>query len=97
MTTSSKANSDGKRPAVRDIVRSALAQFAELSGQEPDRVSGVRKADSGWSVLVDVVDLERVPATTSVLSTYRVDVDADGELTGYERIRRFTRSSIDGR
>jgi hypothetical protein len=82
---------------VRQVVRTALVQFAELSGQEPDRVSGIRPADDGWSLLVDVVDLERVPATTSVMSTYRVDVDENGELTGYERIRRFTRSSVDGR
>ena len=82
---------------MREVVQTALAQFAELSGQVPDRVSGIRPADSGWSILVDVVDLERVPATTSVMSTYRVDVDAQGDLTGYERIRRFTRSSVDGR
>ena len=46
---------------------------------------------------VDVVDVERVPATTSVLSTYRVDTDPEGQLIGYERIRRFTRASTDGR
>jgi len=97
VTTTSKADSNGKRPAVREIVRRGLIQFAELSGQEPDRVSGVRPSEDGWSLLVDVVDLERVPATTSVLSTYRVDVDAHGDLTGYERVRRFTRSSVDGR
>lgn len=95
MTATSKAN--GNQPAMREIVQRGLAQFAELSGQVPDRVSGVRPHEDGWSLLVDVVDLERVPATTSVLSTYRVDVDGSGELTGYERIRRFTRSSVDGR
>jgi len=95
VTATSKAN--GNRPAMREIVQRGLTQFAELSGQVPDRVSGVRPQEDGWSLLVDVVDLERVPATTSVLSTYRVDVDGSGELTGYERIRRFTRSSVDGR
>jgi hypothetical protein len=82
---------------MREVVERAVRQFVELNGQEPERVSGVRSVDSGWSLLVDVVDLERVPSTTSVLSTYRVDADARGDLTGYERIRRFTRSSIDGR
>jgi hypothetical protein len=46
-------------------------------------------------VLVDVVELERVPSTTSVMATYRVDIDASGDLTGYERLRRFTRGSVD--
>jgi hypothetical protein len=90
-------DSDGARPAIADIVAKALRQFVELNGQTPDRVSGLRRADDGWSILVDVVDLERVPATTSVLSTYRVDVDGAGTLIGYERIRRFTRASVDNR
>lgn len=82
---------------LKDIVGVLVSEFAELNGQPVDRVSGVRRADSGWSVLIDVVDIERIPSTTSVLSTYRVDADEDGHLVGYERIRRFTRASTDGR
>ena len=88
---------NGSGPALTEIVRGLVGQFAELTGQAPERVSGARRSDGGWSVLVDVVDLERVPATTSVLSTYRVDADDDGQLTGFERIRRFTRAATDGR
>jgi len=57
----------------------------------------LRKSEDGWSVLVEVVDVERIPTTTSILSTYRVDVDSRGELVGYERIRRYTRASTDAR
>jgi hypothetical protein len=85
------------RPGLTDVVKQAVTQFVELNGQPAERVSGVRKTDDGWSILVDVVDVERVPATTSVLSTYRVDTDPEGQLIGYERIRRFTRASTDGR
>ncbi len=46
-------------------------------------------------MLIDVVELERIPATTSVIGTYRVDVDSAGELVSYERIRRFTRGTTD--
>jgi hypothetical protein len=55
----------------------------------------VRREKDGWSVLVDVVELERVPMTTSVMATYRVDVDTAGDLCGYERLRRFSRGSVD--
>jgi len=51
--------------------------------------------DGGWSVLIDVVELERIPATTSIMATYRVDVDAAGELSGCERLRRYTRGTTD--
>ena len=79
------------------LVRDAVRQFAELSGLEPERVSGVRSSDNGWSILIDVVELERIPATTSVMCTYRVDVDGEAQLTGFERLRRFTRATTDGR
>ena len=77
------------------VIHSALGQFAELTGQEPERVSGMRAAEDGWSLLADVVELERIPSTTSVLATYRVDVDEEGNLRGYERLRRFVRGATD--
>ena len=76
-------------------VRGALEQFTVLTHMEPVAATGVRREKDGWSVLVDVVELERVPSTTSVMATYRVDIDGDGGLTGYERLRRFSRGSVD--
>jgi hypothetical protein len=73
-----------------------MQQFAELTGRTPDSVTGARSLDGdGWSVLVDVVELERIPDSTSVLATYRVDLDNDGSITGYERLRRYTRGATD--
>jgi hypothetical protein len=86
-----KAHSNGLGALVRD----AVAQFSDLSGSKPEQISGLRSTDDGWSVLVEVVDVERVPSTTSVLSTYRVDMDSSGEVTGYERIRRYVRTATD--
>jgi Gas vesicle synthesis protein GvpO len=77
------------------IARVAMAQFAELVGRSPHAVTGARPDGDGWSLLIDVVELERIPATTSVLATYRVDTDPDGNLTSYERLRRFTRNSTE--
>lgn len=90
----------GRNPSsdgIGALVREAVRQFAELSGQVPEQVSGLRPVEDGWSILVEVVDVERVPSTTSVLSTYRVDASAEGQLRGYERIRRYTRASTDSR
>ena len=78
-------------------VHAAMQQFADLTGRTPDSVTGARSLENGdgWSVLVDVVELERIPASTSVLATYRVDLDGDGSITGYERLRRYTRGATD--
>jgi hypothetical protein len=77
-------------------VRAAMQQFTELTGRQSESVTGVRSLDSdGWSVLVDVVELERIPSSTDVLATYRVDLDTQGSITGYERLRRYTRGATD--
>lgn len=93
-------SSDGKarseKAALASIVGRTVEHFAALTAKQVDGVTGVRRdGESGWSVLVDVVELERIPSTTSVIATYRVDVDADGELTGYERLRRYVRGAVD--
>lgn len=79
-----------------DVVKQAVHQLADLTGQPAHQVTGVRASDNGgWSVLVDIVELERIPQSTSLLATYRVDVDDDGQLVGYERLRRFTLGAAD--
>jgi hypothetical protein len=85
----------GGNGGIVSAVQSALEQFAGLTRLEPVGATGVRREENGWSVLVDVVELERVPSTTSVMATYRVDIDENGELTGYERLRRFSRGQVD--
>jgi hypothetical protein len=80
---------------ISQIARVAVAEFTELIGRSPHAVTGARPDGDGWSLLIDVVELDRVPATTSVLATYRVDTDRDGNLTSYERLRRFTRNSTE--
>lgn len=81
--------------AAADAIRTAVEQFSTITGRQPDGVTGVRSTPDGWSVLVDVVELERIPAATSVLATYRVDVDRAGALLSCERLRRYTRGTTD--
>ncbi|HKS46889.1 MAG TPA: gas vesicle protein GvpO [Amycolatopsis sp.] len=91
----SDSSIDSPSPAAAAI-RAAVAEFRALTSREPDGVTGVRKTqDGGWSVLIDVVELERIPATTTVMATYRVDIDAGGDLVACERLRRYTRGTTD--
>jgi hypothetical protein len=75
----------------------AVDQFCRLTGRAPDSVTGAKKSDDGdgWSFLVDVVELERSPPTMSIMATYRVESDSEGNLVSYERLRRFTRCATD--
>jgi hypothetical protein len=59
-------------------------------------VLGLRKDDDGWKVMVEVVELSRVPNSTDLLGCYLATLDDDGELLGYERVRRYQRGQAGG-
>ncbi|MEU5214510.1 gas vesicle protein [Streptomyces sp. NPDC020742] len=76
-------------------MRHAAAQLAEMLQCEPDSVSALKRTDDGWSADVEVVEIQRVPDTASVMASYRVHLDEWGELVGFERTRRYARGQID--
>jgi hypothetical protein len=85
----------GRRPL--DIARSASAQLTELTRKRPEAIVGMEPAERGWRVLVDVVEVERIPPATTLLGTYEVVTDDDGELLRYERLHRFMRGQTQER
>lgn len=85
-----------RRPrGVLAAVRTATAQFAELTGKRPESPTSVDRTEHGWRVVFEVVELERVPATTSVLASYEAELDEEGTLLGYGRLRRYYRNQAD--
>ncbi|MFE5520930.1 gas vesicle protein [Streptomyces virginiae] len=82
-------------PGAAAAMRAAAEQLAELLGRMPDSVSSLKPTDDGWVAQVEVVELERIPDTTSVMASYRVALDEEGELISYERTRRYSRGMID--
>ena len=62
-------------------------------GKTAEGISGLQRSDDGWTVQVEVLELSRVPNTTDVLASYEVEVDGDGELIGYRRVRRYVRGT----
>jgi len=81
-------------PGARAI---ALARRAavEMTGDEPEGVSGLQFVDGHWRVVLDVVELRRVPRTTDVMATYEMELDESGELVSYRRLSRYYRSQVD--
>ncbi|MFI9048480.1 gas vesicle protein [Streptomyces sp. NPDC053427] len=98
---SSRSESGPKRVARRvsapRAMRYAAEQLQELLGRAPESVSAVQPTADGWQADVEVLELARVPETTSVMASYRVTLDEEGELVAYERTRRYTRGQIDRR
>ncbi|MFJ5995038.1 gas vesicle protein [Streptomyces sp. NPDC092370] len=97
---SSKTNdnrSAPKRPSPMEVLRQARGQLAELTGMEAESVSSFEQTEEGWALEVEVLELERVPDTMSLMASYQVELDPDGQLTGYRRVRRYERGRSDAR
>ncbi|WP_346081885.1 gas vesicle protein [Actinocorallia cavernae] len=88
---------EGRRPPLMEVLRQARGQLAELTGLEAESVSSFEQTEDGWSLEVEVLELSRVPDTMSLMGSYQVELDRDGQLTGYRRVRRYERGRADPR
>ncbi|GGS95718.1 hypothetical protein GCM10010206_68010 [Streptomyces cinerochromogenes] len=79
------------------MLRQARSQLAELTGLAPESVSSFEETEEGWSLEVEVLELARVPDTMSLMASYQVELDPEGQLTGYRRVRRYERGRADAR
>ncbi|GGW72415.1 gas vesicle protein [Streptomyces lucensis JCM 4490] len=86
-----------ERPAPMQVLREARAQLSELTGLAPESVSSFEQTEDGWSLEMEVLELERVPDTMSLMASYQVELDLQGQLTGYRRVRRYERGRADAR
>ncbi|MFJ6789296.1 gas vesicle protein GvpO [Streptomyces angustmyceticus] len=77
------------------VARRGAELLQSLISQRVEGVSAVRRTDDGWCVEVDVLELARIPDTTSLLATYEVKLDEDGELLEYYRTHRYRRGAAD--
>lgn len=73
----------------------AVEELAELLGVPAERVTGIRKADHGWLVTVEVLEMTRVPETSDVMADYEVEVTTQGRITGFRRLHRYLRSELE--
>ncbi|MGW0940673.1 gas vesicle protein GvpO [Streptomyces sp. NPDC002666] len=73
----------------------ACQSLGRLIRHKAEGVSAISRTDGGWHVDVDVLELPRIPDTTSLLATYEVDIDEDGALLQYRRVRRYRRGQAD--
>ena len=86
------ASSSGSRVSATTVGAAAVRQLAELAGRDVEGVTSLAKNDDGgWQVEVEVVESRRIPDTTDLMALYEVQVDTDGHLTSYRRLRRYSR------
>ena len=77
---------------LQSLVRSARAILRDLHGADAESVSSVSRSANGWTVGLEVLELQRIPDSMDVLATYEVEIDGDGNVLRFERGQRYTRS-----
>lgn len=84
-----------RRLGARAVARAAVEQVVEMTGKAPEGVTAVSPNGQGWLVGVEVVETERIPSSADVLAIYDAELDAEGELLSYRRVKRYTRGRGD--
>ena len=87
---------DNGRLSANELGQAALSTVEELTGYEPEAVTGLEWDGEFWQVTVDVLELARIPNTTDVIASYVVQLDEGGTLRGYRRAGRFQRGHTGG-
>ena len=88
----------GKKLSPPQLVGRARQQVEELFGKPVEAVSGFEQSNGdgkGWTVTLELLELPRIPDTTSLLGTYEATLDGDGNLLGARRTRRYPRNQSD--
>ena len=90
------AGSNDGRLSAAELGQAALTTVQEMTGYEPEAITGLEWDGEFWDVTVDVLELSRIPNTTDVLASYMVQLDEKGTLRGLKRTRRFVRGQAEG-
>ncbi len=80
---------------VSEAAKSALEQIMELTAKAAESVTGVERTEDGWRIGIEVIEDRRIPSSADILATYQADIDDEGELVSYRRVRRYPRGRGD--
>jgi hypothetical protein len=85
----------GRRPTAGKAARLAAGYVAEMTGREPEGITSLEPAeDGGWMIGVEIVETHRIPDSTDILAVYEAELDAEGELVAYRRVKRYSRCQV---
>ena len=84
-----------RRMSAATAAQAGRKYMAELLGKKVEGTTSVEPGENGWIVGVEVVESERIPPTADILGLYEVEVDMEGDLVAYRRLRRYGRGRSD--
>jgi Gas vesicle synthesis protein GvpO len=76
--------------------RRAGAEVAALTHRRPEAVTCIERVDGHWRIGVEVLETKRIPDSADILAIYEVELEPDGELSSYRRVKRYERGRMSG-
>ena len=85
---------EGEVAGAAAVAMLAKSELSAITGLTIDHVSAVVRQEDGWHVIVDLVELHRIPSSTDVLAAYEAVLGPTGILLSYRRTRRYLRDQM---
>ena len=77
-----------------EVAQRAKEHLTALTGLDPLTVTALDKVEAGWRVVVEMVELRKIPESSDILGSYETVVDDSGNLQSYRRTRRYRRNDV---
>ena len=76
------------------VIAQAKQMLTEITGLTAETVSRFKANEGGYSLAIEIVEMKTLQGSSDVLATYEVQLDQQGMLVDYQRIRRYCRNDI---
>lgn len=90
------ASAGPARITLVEAIRAARDAVAEFTNLPVDAVSACTPREGSWLAEVDVIESPARLGDNDMLATYKVTIDPNGALAGFERIARYNRTDAAG-
>ena len=75
------------------IAERARWNLSKITGSEAENVTALeRSGDGTWKITVELLELPSMPETLDLIGSYETELDEEGKLLGYRRLRRYLRN-----
>jgi len=79
---------------IKDIAEIAKEKLVELTGFSSPNVIGINREEDIWHITVEITEKPSEAINLEILGIYDIQVDASGNLLGFERIGMRKRGDI---
>lgn len=82
--------------SMRSMIEAATRQVTEVTGLKPATVTGAYTDAEGYHVILEMIEMARIPSAQDVLGEYEVLMDEGGGILKMERRRCRLRGATGG-